>query len=181
MRLTEEEYQDLIKRRAGQIRDTAHQLNIPVPRNAEKLAEDTIPLSSCPAKMAKPREVPNRFECPAPAPPTEDQEQRTVAQFLDLLGFRWSHTPNEGKRNVANGARLKAAGMKKGCPDILIFDRPPDSDYVGVAIELKRQRGGRLSDEQREWLDALTERGWLTRCCKGADEAIKFVREVYGK
>lgn len=123
----------------------------------------------------------NRFECPAPPPPTEDQEQRIVAQFLDLIGFRWSHTPNEGKRNVINGARLKAAGMKRGCPDILIFDRPPDSDYVGVAIELKRQKGGRLSDEQREWLDALSDRGWLARCCKGADEAIKFVREVYGK
>ena len=111
--------------------------------------------------------------------PTEDQEQRIVAQFLDLLGFRWTHCPNEGKRNVVNGARLKASGMKKGTPDILIFDPPPDSDWVGVAIELKRQRGGKISKEQQEWLDALSERGWLTRCCKGSGETIEFLREIY--
>lgn len=181
MRLTEQEYEDLIKRRAGQIRDIAHQLNIPAPRNAEKLAEDTIPLSSYPVAMVKPREVPNRFEHPAPDPPTEDQEQRTVAQFLDLLGFRWAHPPNGGSRNVIEAKKFKGMGVKAGIPDILIFDIPPGSDYKGVAIELKRLKGRRLSDEQREWLDALSERGWLTRCCKGADEAIKFIREVYGK
>ena len=112
-------------------------------------------------------------------PPTEDQEQRIVAQFLDLLGFRWTHCPNEGKRNVVSGARLKASGMKKGCPDILIFDPPPDSDWVGVAIELKRTKGRKISKEQQEWLDALSERGWLTRCCKGSGETIEFLREIY--
>jgi len=121
------------------------------------------------------------FTISEPPPPTEDQEQRIVAQFLDLLGFRWTHCPNEGKRNVVNGARLKASGMKKGCPDILIFDPIPDSEWVGVAIELKSSKGGKLSKEQQEWLDALSERNWLTRCCRGADETIKFIREVYGK
>jgi len=121
------------------------------------------------------------FTIPEPPPPTEDQEQRIVAQFLDLLGFRWTHCPNEGKRNPVNGARLKASGMKKGTPDILIFDPPPGSDWVGVAIELKRSKGGKISKEQQEWLDALSDRGWLTRCCKGSGETIEFIREVYGK
>lgn len=93
------------------------------------------------------------------AVPTEDQEQRIVAQFLDLLGFRWTHCPNEGKRNVVNGARLKASGMKKGCPDILIFDPIPDSEWVGVAIELKRSKGGKLSRSSKN--------GWMP--CRNGD------------
>lgn len=178
MRLTEEEYQDLIKRRAGQIRDTAHQLNIPVPRNAEKLAEDTIPLSSCPAKMVKPREVPNRFECPAPAPPTEEQEQRTVAQFLDLFfPGEWFHVPNGGMRNKAEGGKLKAQGVKCGVPDVWII-RPIGKAH-GMVVELKRIKGGTVSDEQKKWIATLKRHGWIARVAKGADEAIRFVREVY--
>lgn len=178
MRLTEEEYQDLIKRRAGQIRDMAHQLNFPVPRNAEKLAEDTIPLSICPVKMVKPREVPNRFECPAPAPPTEEQEQRTVAQFLDLFfPGEWFHVPNGGMRNKAEGGKLKAQGVKPGVPDNFIFR--PVCNAPGVVIELKRISGGTVSKEQKEWLKMLSKFGWLCYCIKGADAAIKLLQYLY--
>ena len=121
------------------------------------------------------------FTFTAEREPLEDEEQRTVARFLDLLGFRWCHVPNGGSRNKIEAAKLKGLGTKPGVPDLLVFDAPPGGDWVGVAIELKRVKGGRLSDEQREWLDALSERGWLTRMCKGADEAIKFLREVYGR
>lgn len=105
--------------------------------------------------------------------PTEDAEQRTVVQWLQWYNVAFAHVPNGGKRTKAEGGIFKALGVSPGIPDLLIFDAPPIApDYAGTAIELKRQTGGKLSHNQREWLDKLEKRGWLTAVCKGADEAI---------
>ena len=37
---------------------------------------------------------------------------------------------------------------------------------------MKRQKGGRLSPEQKEWIDGLFSQGYLAVRCDGADEAI---------
>jgi len=110
---------------------------------------------------------------------TESQIQRGVAAVLDRLGVCWCHVPNEGKRNKIAGSRLKAAGLKSGVPDILIFDPAPNDPTVrGVAIELKRNKGGRLSENQKEWLDNLSRLGWHTAVCKGYGAAIKELERL---
>ena len=64
-------------------------------------------------------------------------------------------------------------------PDILIFDRPPlYPENVGVAIELKRQKGGRVTPEQIAWLEDLKARGWAVAVCQGAMEAIRVLQEL---
>jgi hypothetical protein len=64
-------------------------------------------------------------------------------------------------------------------PDVLIFDRPPTfPEWKGAAIELKRKKGGGASDNQSDWLDWLTERGWITQVCHGIDEAIKALEQL---
>lgn len=129
--------------------------------------------------------------------PLENDEQAKLAEWLDWNGILWAHVPNEGqmggKRGQVRGALLRRLGLKSGVPDVLVFDRPrltppdyPDErgcpDCVGVAIELKRQKGGRVSDEQCEWIAALNERGWYATVCKGADEAISVLESLgYGK
>ena len=45
----------------------------------------------------------------------------------------------------------------------------------GVAIELKRQKGGTTSPEQREWLENLENHGWCCAVCKGWEEAREFL------
>ena len=45
----------------------------------------------------------------------------------------------------------------------------------GLYIELKAIRGGRLSPEQVEWLDALTRQGYMAACCKGWEEAAEMI------
>jgi len=67
MRMSESEYQALINRRVQSMRDMAHQLNIPVPRNVRKLAEETISPAAFPMKVVKPRKAtmpkgPNKTE-----------------------------------------------------------------------------------------------------------------------
>jgi hypothetical protein len=113
--------------------------------------------------------------------PTEDHEQEVVAQYLDLLKVLWCHVPNGGMRNQIVAVKLKRQGTKRGVPDILIFDPPPCGGYVGCAIELKRKKGGTLSEEQKDWRDDLRMCGWFTAVCKGADEAIFLIQKMgYG-
>lgn len=116
--------------------------------------------------------------------PTEEEEQRTLAEWLDLHRLCWLHIPNErGSRSLVNNVILKSLGVKAGAPDVLIFDEPPNfQGRRGVAIELKRRIGGRLRPEQRDWLDALSHRGWETFVCRGAGEAIGYLERLgYGR
>lgn len=81
---------------------------------------------------------------------------------------------------MIRGAKLKRIGQSKGFPDyIIICHQKGHPDYLDiVAVEMKRQHGGTLSDEQAQWLSALDEAGIWTGVCKGADDAIAFVEAV---
>jgi hypothetical protein len=108
--------------------------------------------------------------------PTEFEEQCKLAEYLDWKGYLWCHVPNGGNRHVITGARMKKQGTKKGVPDVLIFDHVGVCN--GIAIELKREKGGKLSKEQKIWLDNLDKRGWYTVECHGADEAINLLESL---
>ena len=126
--------------------------------------------------------------------PTEEAEQRALALWLDWHKILWCHVPNGGERSKAVAGKLKAAGVKAGVPDVLVFDpprrcnRPGCTDHVvacpldrvGVAIELKRRKpaASRVSVEQDAWANDLSERGWIVAICYGADEAIALLTEL---
>lgn len=117
-----------------------------------------------------------------PPPPLERHEMLVLAQYLDARRLTWMHCPNESKRSARFGAELKRMGMKSGFPDVAIFTPPPGKFGInGVAIELKRQSGSRVSTEQRDWLVALEATGWKTAVCFGASDAIAFLNELYPK
>ena len=108
--------------------------------------------------------------------PTEQQEAELLAAWLRLKGYWFTHIPNEtgsDQRARARAVRMKRAGVSKGFPDYLVF-----AGGVRFAIELKRQKGGRVSPEQREWLEVLASYGFECAIAKGADEAIKFIEEL---
>jgi len=122
--------------------------------------------------------------------PTEDEEQITLAVYLNRRFGRygWIHVPNQRWAKVQYLKKLSAMGVKKGFPDILIFERVPYPDsgdtirFVGMAIELKRQEGGRLSNEQEDWILLLQEQhSWFTTVAYGAQDAINKIKEIYGK
>lgn len=114
--------------------------------------------------------------------PPEEAEQVALAQWLDLHKIAWFHPPNGGHRNVVVAAKLKAQGVKRGVPDVMIVDPPPlYPENVGTAIELKRRKAGRVSENQTEWLEKLRNRGWAVAVCRGATEAIEFLESLgYG-
>jgi hypothetical protein len=127
------------------------------------------------------------------AVPTERTEQVRLAKYLDSLGLLWCHVPNEGhggygKGAQIKGARLRAEGLKSGVPDCLVFDSctvEEDGEvkqHKGCAIELKREKGGRVSESQKRWLADLKRHGWFTAVCNGFDEARKVIERLgYGK
>lgn len=133
-----------------------------------------MPLIRVPGDTARPKRKRTVAKRKLPPAPTEESEQLRLAAWLDERRVCWTHVPNGGARHPATAVKLKAAGVKPGIPDILIFDRPSKFEYyVGVAIELKRCRGGKVSAEQQRWCDALRMRGWRALIAHGANDAIR--------
>ena len=105
--------------------------------------------------------------------PLESEEQVAVADYLRYQKVLFNHCPNEGKREPRTGAILKRMGMRPGFPDFFIYESR--GGFHGLAIELKRVKGGRVTDEQRNCLRELTERGYYAAVCKGFDEAKDII------
>lgn len=86
------------------------------------------------------------------------------ATFPDVLIFA---IPNGGKRAMSEAKRLKAEGVVAGVPDIFI-------PAWLVWIELKRERGGRVSSDQREIIGRLQDAGHTVAVCAGWRSAADF-------
>lgn len=90
--------------------------------------------------------------------------------------LRWLfHTPNGGHRARRTAGQLKAEGVKPGVPDYLL--PVARGEHPGLAIELKRAKGGRTSPEQREWLAHLEAQGWRAVVAHGWEQAWAVVRD----
>ena len=109
--------------------------------------------------------------------PTEYSECQAFHHYLEMKGIPHTHIGNEsqlgGRAGIIRGARLKAIGQSKGFPDYLLV-----VNGQLVAIEMKRQKGGRLSPEQKQWLEALTGCGVKCFVCRGATQAIETVQSL---
>lgn len=115
--------------------------------------------------------------------PSESVEQQNLFRWAAVsAAVRWPkemrmlyHVPNEGKRSRANGARLKAEGLRAGVPDINLD--VARGEYHGLRIEMKRRRGGRVSPEQTAWLEALREQGYAAVVAYGWEEAADAIEK----
>jgi len=108
---------------------------------------------------------------------SENELQTTVARYLDSLGVLYCHVANERNTHKARGAMLKRMGVKRGVPDLLIFE--PRGEKIGLAIELKVGYN-KPSEFQKDWLMKLSLRGWSCHWTNSLDEAI-FIIENYFK
>ena len=109
---------------------------------------------------------------------SEHQEQvvlvARVRQFLpDVLIFA---VPNGGLRNRRVAKQMKDEGLLAGVPDLVIAEAR--GGYHGLFLEMKRTRGGSLSDRQRGVGRQLRARGYYVAVAKGADEGVA-VLEAY--
>lgn len=105
--------------------------------------------------------------------PTEHEEQREFVawfrrQYPDVRIFA---IPNGGSRSQREGGRLKLEGVSPGVPDLYI---PAWRCWV----EMKRQKGGSLSTDQKDWRDYLQSIGDLWFVCKGCEDAKKTIVSI---
>ena len=105
---------------------------------------------------------------------SEFDEQCAVVEYCDARGIPVVHVPNEGKRSVAAGARLKRAGMRPGFPDLLI--PRARGRYHSLYIEMKAE-GGKPTVEQVAWIRRLRKEGMCAYVCIGAVQAIKLIEQ----
>ena len=75
---------------------------------------------------------------------------------------------NGGHRHFLVGKKLKAEGVKKGGLDV--FFGSPSGKYSGLFIEMKFGKN-RLTKEQKEWIDRLTQAGYKCAVCYSFEEA----------
>jgi hypothetical protein len=109
---------------------------------------------------------------------TEHEEQVAVFDWARCMysrkpELRLLHAiPNGSWRALTTAKRLKREGVMPGVPDMCL--PVPRGKWYGLYIELKSS-GGRLSKEQKQWMDALHEQGYYTSCCWGAEAAINAI------
>lgn len=108
---------------------------------------------------------------------TEDNEQITIIEYCELKHIIAVHIPNESKRSVAYGAKMKRMGLRKGFPDIFI--PTARKGFYGLFIELKRDRKSRVSAEQTAWITYLNKQGYKALVCYGANEAINEIERYF--
>ena len=77
--------------------------------------------------------------------------------------------PNGGERNVIVAARLKAEGVRAGVPDL--FLALGNNGFNGLFIEMKKQKGGRVSESQKTYIELLQKHGYCAVVCNGWVEA----------
>lgn len=94
---------------------------------------------------------------------TEHQEQVAFVRWFRMQypKMRIFAIPNGGARHIVAATKLKAEGVLSGVADLYI-------PKLRLWIEMKRQKGGVLSDAQKEFRDYVTEEcgnGWM--CANG--------------
>jgi hypothetical protein len=102
--------------------------------------------------------------------PTEHEEQRELVAWFrcQYEGVRIFAIPNGGSRSQREGGRLKLEGVSAGVPDLYI-------PAWHCWIEMKRQKGGSLSAEQKDWRDYLQSIGDTWLVAKGCQDAQRQI------
>jgi len=111
--------------------------------------------------------------------PTESQEQAAFVSWFRLaypaLTDLFFAIPNGAHKSPAMAAKFKREGLVSGVPDICLAH--PKHGLHGLFIEMKRIKGGKVSDSQQKILASLAAQGYSVRVCFGCDEAIEAVRD----
>ena len=105
----------------------------------------------------------------------ESREQIALFQWIRLhpkLKHIAYHVPNERKTSKISGFILKQLGVLSGVSDVVI--PVARGGFHGMYIEMKSTKG-RLSDNQKSFLDNMAKEGYMAVCAHGFDSAKQFI------
>jgi hypothetical protein len=107
--------------------------------------------------------------------------QRGAIRLLAMQGIEAVHVPNgvrftgDKLARIKQAAAFKADGLRAGFPDLILFNRKMTLQ-VGF-IEVKREIGNDLSEDQEIWRDDLRAWGFPWAMIRQPEEALTVVRE----
>lgn len=143
-------------------------------------------LLSCPTcNLQKGAKQPDKFMIEKQLLNNEAREQSRLIiwshrkSVRDLMpDLKWlHHSPNGEKRDIRTGNKLKALGVKRGFPDLIL---PVSSGFSsGLVIEMKSAIG-RTSPEQKEWLAHFEAQKWQVEIARSAQEAREMICRYLG-
>ena len=118
--------------------------------------------------------------------PLEAWEQKMVFRWIRSNQIKYPQL--QLAYGTLNGVRLAPKlrkqmyeqGNRKGVPDIVLPCRDSWCNYSGLYIELKREKGGRVSVEQKAYIPLLVNEGYKACVCRGHLEAICVLKEYLG-
>ena len=89
-------------------------------------------------------------------------------------------------RNIFHWRNNTGAVKKNG--GFIRYGYPGSSDILGIlpdgrflAVECKRERGGRLSEKQKEFLDTINKNGGVAVCVNSVTELDKIIKSELEK
>ena len=108
--------------------------------------------------------------------PLEKDEQKRLCKWLkeNKIGHFATGLGVKLGLDVKYVASLKSQGHYSGIPDLVVLLGNGKICF----IELKRQKGGKVSEEQKKWIEYLNKNGYPAKVCKGCNEAIEFIEQL---
>ena len=109
---------------------------------------------------------------------SEERLQSEVVRYISLQYPKARYCASLG--GIYTGPRqamkAKRTGYSKGFPDLFLYEsRTMDGiTYHGLALEIKTLKG-RATIEQKEWIEALNERGFKAEVVKGLPAILKLI------
>lgn len=129
--------------------------------------------------------------------PTEDNDCMAFSDYLRAKGLKFSHIAQETpagsyqggnwKPNYRTLKRNKAMGVNKGVPDYIILIERPETAVAGprnnilIFVEMKREVGGKVSQEQADWINGLNKVfGVVAVVARGYEQAKEIIDAYVG-
>jgi len=113
------------------------------------------------------------WELPTDRMPTEHEEQMDFVRWFRRRydGVKIYAIPNGGERSKSEAMRLKAEGVLRGVHDLHV-------PAWRLWVEMKRERGGSISAEQKEWAQYVRGLGDTAIFCYGSADAQRQILEL---
>ena len=114
---------------------------------------------------------------------SEHDEQRDLFAWAEMERVRHPHlalmfaVPNGARTSMSVAKRLKAEGLRKGVPDIVL--PVARGGFHGLFVEMKRQKAtpSAVNEDQRNWHFALMSEGYAVHTCRGFEQARTVILE----
>lgn len=153
--------------------------------NGEPIPLALIPVFAAALKKAPKKKVAKAAKLPIP---TEHEECRWLIDWAKTqrhAGHKLSdllvHVPNgafHGRDRTVGaviGGKLRAQGMQSGVFDYILPVPIWTKKCPGLWLEMKRTKGGVVSQDQKDFRNSMMEFGWQCEVALGWEEASKII------